>query len=154
MNAARRSLAALLVAMAAGQLSDLGGFVDVLAAYEALPGPAVAPAALAVVVAELVAGVGLLAGGWWRGWAARVAVTVSAAWAALGAQAFVRGLALENCGCFGVHLPQSLWWGVLVQDAAFVATAVWVAGATRAAAGGRPAGSGPPRSPIPARSRG
>lgn len=32
----------------------------------------------------------------------------------LGLQAFLRGLALENCGCFGVHLAQPLRWWVLL----------------------------------------
>jgi len=45
---------------------------------------------------------------------------------ALVLQAFARGLALHNCGCFGVHPGQPLpWWGLL-EDAEFVARAGWV----------------------------
>lgn len=47
-------------------------------------------------------------------------------WSALAVQAFARGLAVENCGCFGVHLGQSLRWWVLLEDAEFVALAAWV----------------------------
>lgn len=34
----------------------------------------------------------------------------------LGAQAFARGLAVDNCGCFGVYLGQPLRWWVPLQD--------------------------------------
>jgi hypothetical protein len=38
-------------------------------------------------------------------------------WAILAAQAFARGLVLDNCGCFGTYLAQPLRWYVLVEDA-------------------------------------
>ncbi|WP_234388631.1 hypothetical protein [Streptomyces sp. AS58] len=33
-------------------------------------------------------------------------------------QAYARGLAVDNCGCFGLYLTQRLSWFVLLQDAA------------------------------------
>jgi hypothetical protein len=53
-------------------------------------------------------------------------VAVAVVWSLLAAQAFARGLAVGNCGCFGVRLGQPLRWWVLVEDAEFVALAVWV----------------------------
>jgi hypothetical protein len=124
---ARRILAILLLAMAAGQLSDLTGFVDALEAYE-LGGRTPAWAlAIPIVLAEAVSGVGLIRrGGTVRRVAPAVAVAVAVGWTILGAQAFARGLALDNCGCFGVHLAQPLRWWVLLEDAEFVALAWWV----------------------------
>lgn len=124
---ARRILAILLLAMAAGQLSDLTGFIDALEAYE-LGGRTPAWAlAIPIVVAEAVSGAGLLRrGGTARRVAPAVAVAVAVGWTILGAQAFARGLALDNCGCFGVHLAQPLRWWVLLEDAELIALAWWV----------------------------
>ncbi|MGI8937369.1 MAG: MauE/DoxX family redox-associated membrane protein [Iamia sp.] len=114
-----------MVFMAATQASDPSGFVDVLVTYD-VGGRAVAWAlAAALVAGEAVGGLGLLStqiGRRRRG--ADVALAVALLWSALGVQAFARGLALESCGCFGVHLAQPLRWWVLLQDAEFVALAV------------------------------
>ena len=32
-------------------------------------------------------------------------------------RAYLRGLAVDNCGCFGLYLSQRLSWFVLLQDA-------------------------------------
>ncbi len=108
-----------MVFMAATQASDPSGFVDVLVTYD------VGGRAVALVAGEAVGGLGLLStqiGRRRRG--ADVALAVALLWSALGVQAFARGLALESCGCFGVHLAQPLRWWVLLQDAEFVALAV------------------------------
>ncbi|CAN5791599.1 hypothetical protein BH24ACT3_BH24ACT3_01340 [soil metagenome] len=113
--------------MAAGQLADPAGFVDIMATYR-IGGraPAVVVSA-ALILGELLGGVGLLAGGPTRRRpAAVVALAVALVWSALGAQAFIRQLPLDNCGCFGVYLGQPLRWWVLVQDVEFVALALWV----------------------------
>lgn len=132
-SVARRIAGLLLLAMGAAQLSDLGGFVDVLKHYEV--GGAVAGWVLAVllVAGELSAGILLLAG---SAGAHRVgaiaAVIVAAGWSALGLQAFLRGLALENCGCFGVHLAQPLRWWVLVEDLELLLLSIFVLRRARA----------------------
>ena len=125
---ARILLAVLLVAMAAGQLSDVDGFVRILGTYQVLPGDLPTFAAWILIVTEAVAGVALLRGA--QG-GATLAVAVALAWTALGAQAFVRGLPITNCGCFGVHLGQGLRWWVLLEDAEFIALAAWVRRAGR-----------------------
>ena len=68
-----------------------------------------------------------------------VAVAVAVGWTILGTQAFVRGLAVDNCGCFGVHLAQPLRWWVLLEDAEFVALAWWVRRKDVSAASNHPA---------------
>ncbi len=124
---ARRILAVLLLAMTAGQLSDISGFVDALAVYEVGGRPASWVLAISIVAAEAMSGVGLLRrGGTLRRVAPGVAVVVAVAWTILGVQAFARGLVLDNCGCFGVHLAQPLRWWVLLEDAEFIALAWWV----------------------------
>lgn len=124
---ARRIFAVLLFAMAAGQISDITGFVDALDAYQiGGRGPAWVFAVL-IVAGEAASGVNLLR----RNrrahhLGATLGLVVAVAWTILGTQAFARGLALENCGCFGVHLAQPLRWWVLVQDAELIALAWWV----------------------------
>lgn len=123
----RWALGLLLLAMAAGQLADPVGFRDIVASYR-LGGTAAAAVIAGLLVAgEVAAGAGLLAGGpGRRRKAASIALAVAAAWTALGVQAFVRGIAMDNCGCFGVYAGQPLRWWVLVEDIEFVALAVWV----------------------------
>ena len=41
---------------------------------------------------------------------------VLAVWGALALQAWLRGLEVPNCGCFGVYLTQRLSAAVLAQD--------------------------------------
>lgn len=45
-----------------------------------------------------------------------VYTAVSLVWSGLAVQAFVRGLTVTNCGCFGSYFTQRLGWLVLVQD--------------------------------------
>jgi hypothetical protein len=120
---ARTVLAVLLLAMAAGQLSDVGGFAHILGTYRLLPTALLVPAAWVLAGAEVVAGTLLLRG---RRCGVSLALTVAIVWTFLGIQAFARGLPLQNCGCFGLHLAQPLRWWTLAEDADFVALAAWV----------------------------
>ena len=119
---ARGALALLVVAMAAGQLGDTGGFADILRSY-AVFGAAAGTLAAAIPIVELVAAAGLLAG---RRFGGSLGIAVAVFWSALGAQAFVRGLTVENCGCFGVYLGQELRWWTLLQDV-YVLLLAWYA---------------------------
>lgn len=120
---ARTVLAGLLGAMALGQASDLDGFETALAGYRVVPGAVLGPAARLLVGAEAVAAVALVRR--WRGGEV-LAVAVAVAWSTAGVEAFLRGLSLKNCGCFGSHLQQPLRWWILVEDAEFLALAGWV----------------------------
>lgn len=124
---ARILLAGLLSAMAAGQLSDPGGFADIMSTYGIGGATVASVVAAALVGGELLAAVGLVSkAALTRRRAASLALAVAVAWSLLGTQAFLRGLDLDNCGCFGVHLAQPLRWWVLVQDLEFMALAWWV----------------------------
>lgn len=92
------------------------GFTEVVESYQ--PGGRGTAMALAfgLVAGELAAAFALWssddaprrAGAW-------LALAVSLTWTAMAVQAFSRGLVLDNCGCFGVHLAQPLRWWVLVE---------------------------------------
>ena len=114
--------------MAAGQVSDVGSFARILDAYRVFPGDVPTLAAWLFMATEATAGVVLLRR---ARWGVALAMLVALAWTVLGTQAFVRGLAIDNCGCFGVHLGQQLRWWVLVEDAEFIALAAWVRRAER-----------------------
>ena len=110
----------LLAGMAAGQLASLDVFENALASYELLGG--LLPAAVIGVPAlEVLAALGLLGSRLLPRRAVRTAgvlgVVVAIVWSLLAVQAFARGLAVENCGCFGAYLAQELRWWVLLEDA-------------------------------------
>ena len=120
---ARLALALLLGAMAVGQLANVGGFADILRDYDVF-GVATGAVAVVIPLAELVAAAALSAG---RRWGGRLGLGLAVFWTALAAQAFARGLGIENCGCFGVYLGQALRWWVLPQDAYFLLLAWYAA---------------------------
>lgn len=125
MPIARLLFAVLLLAMAAGQSLSFGEFEAAIDSYRTGAPPRVL--AMVLLAGEVAAGVGLLAPRRYlrpaSGW---IGLAVAALWAALAVQAFARGLAIPNCGCFGRFLTQRLSWLVLLQDAYFVALS-WLA---------------------------
>jgi hypothetical protein len=118
---ARWYLAAVMALMGLLQLEGWSVFVDAVESYRF--GGWAAPLAAALIAGELVAAVGLAAD---RRSGAVVALVVSVAWTVLGLQAFGRGLAIDNCGCFGRFLQQELRWWVLVEDLYLLGLAWWV----------------------------
>jgi hypothetical protein len=111
-------LGVVLTGMAAGQLASWSAMPSILDTYRVLPAQALPVLAAGLMAAELVCGVWFLA----RPRSAAVTpvwmyTAVSMVWAGLGLQAYVRGLPVENCGCFGVYLTQRLSLFVLAQDA-------------------------------------
>jgi hypothetical protein len=114
----RLVLGVVFTGMAAGQLASWSAMPSILDAYRLLPAPALPVLAAGLVAAELVCGVWFLA----RPRSPAVApvwiyTVVSIVWAGLGLKAYVRGLPVDNCGCFGVYLTQRLSLFVLAQDA-------------------------------------
>ncbi|MGP3999308.1 MauE/DoxX family redox-associated membrane protein [Streptomyces sp. 8N706] len=111
-------LGAVYTAMAVGQLASFGHMSGILAAYRLVTGGAATALAVALIAGELVCGGWFLARPRSRAivpvW---VFTAVAVVWALLAVQAYARGLAVANCGCFGIYLPQRLSWFVLVQDA-------------------------------------
>lgn len=111
-------LGAVYAAMAAGQLASVDRMPTILAAYGLVDGAAAAALAVALIAGELVCGLWFLARP--RSLALPpvwVYTAVSLVWSTLAVQAYVRGLTVANCGCFGEYLPQRLGWFVLAQDA-------------------------------------
>lgn len=114
----RLALGAIYTAMGIGQLASLGEMPVILGAYGLVHGAAAAVLTVLLIVGELVCGVWFLARPRSRALAPVWLYTaVSLVWSGLAVQAYLRGLAVDNCGCFGVYLTQRLTWFVLVQDA-------------------------------------
>lgn len=119
----RFAFAALLIVSALGKLLDNRGFAEVLRTYEILPESITLVAALVVSLAELALGLALVVG---------VHLVQAAfltlffhlgyiAWLAL---AYLRGLDIPNCGCFGVFLARPLTGWTFVEDGFLVLTAL------------------------------
>lgn len=126
MNVARWVYVVLLVAMAGGQILDFPAFRAILREYDIVPAGATAAMAVLLVAGEMFAAVALAR----RSTAAAgalIMLAVAIAWTALGTQAFVRGLVLDNCGCFGKFFGQELRWWVLLQDAIWLVGAAYLA---------------------------
>lgn len=123
--ASRWLLAALFLATGLGKALDVAGFAAVLGPYRLLPTPLLLPAAAAVTLAELA----IVAGLAWRP-ALRPAAIAALAMALLNAAALTvtlaRGIALENCGCFGVFLARPLRPWTPLEDLVLAALALAV----------------------------
>lgn len=112
-------LALINLGAGVGKGLDVPGFVRVLDTYQLFPEPLQWPLAIAAVAGELALGVWLLSG--WRLREAALACAVVNAFymVALGVT-FLRGIELNNCGCFGVFLPRPLRWYSPVEDLVLV----------------------------------
>jgi hypothetical protein len=114
----RLVLGALFAAMAAGQLASLDAMPGILDAYRLTNGAGSTALAEALIAGEATVGAWFLAR---PRSSARTPVWiftgVNLVWAALAVQAYVRGLAVNNCGCFGRYAAQPLRWWVPAEDA-------------------------------------
>jgi hypothetical protein len=123
----------LLAGMAAGQLASFDAFERALHGYDVFADPGWV--AVVLLVLELAGALGLLASASLPPSLARAAglagLAVAAFWSILAAQAFARGLELDNCGCFGAYLAQPLRWWVLLEDAYMLVLAWFAAAAAR-----------------------
>ncbi len=114
---------ALMLASAVGKLFDMPGFYQVVASYELLPDGLVVPAAWALTLTELAVGLGLMVPFLWVRVAS--ALPLLHLFYLMGlASAYMRGLALQNCGCFGVYWPRPLTEYSLLEDLILLAWAV------------------------------
>ncbi len=105
---------------------------DILDTYEIAPAAALPWLAAVLILAELAGGLWLLSRP--RSCALTpvwIYTGVAVTWAGLAAQAFARGLTVDNCGCFGSFLTQGLGWFVLLQDALLLLYAGLLLRATR-----------------------
>lgn len=116
-------VALVLFATGLGKALDIPGFALVLADYRLLPLGREGFFALGLTLAELVLAAALLHRPWRRA-AAWGAVLLFLANAAVLSLTLWRGLALENCGCFGAFLPRPLRPWTPLEDLALAALAL------------------------------
>lgn len=110
----------LMAAAGTGKLLDLPGFYPIVASYQLLPKLLVPPAAWALTLSELLLAAWLLSGRALR--EAGLALIAMHLFYLFGlAQALLRGLQLDNCGCFGVYFARPLTLWSPVEDAALLA---------------------------------
>lgn len=121
----RGLFALLLLATTVTKLMDMPGFYAVVATYQVLPAALIPPAAWALVLTEGLMFAALVSGRHLRitGLALIVLHALYLLWISL---ALLRGLALENCGCFGVYFARPLRWYTPLEDLALIALAVWL----------------------------
>lgn len=112
----RSFLGLLFLATGLGKLLDNRGFAQVLASYQLeLPEGLLLPLALAISLAEFTLGLNILLG---RSLLQSVVATLCfhLAYASLALITLLRGIALTNCGCFGVFLIRPLGWRTVAED--------------------------------------
>ncbi len=111
-------LGTVYTAMGVAQLASFGDMPRILSAYGLVTGSAATALAVALIAGELVCGIWFLARPRSKAPApVWVYTAVSVVWTVLALQAYMRGLTVANCGCFGIYLAQRLSWFVLLQDA-------------------------------------
>lgn len=129
-TAMRLLIAALLLATAAGKLLDLSGFAAVLATYRALPEESLLPLAVLIPLLEVALAAWLLTGRRLRS-AALASAAMHAAYGTWAGVTLARGIAVPNCGCFGVFLARPLTWGTVLEDGVMVAASLALAALAR-----------------------
>lgn len=116
-------LGLLLIAEGLGKALAPAAYIAALSAFELIPRGLLWPIGIVWMVVEMASGAGLLVAGIarrvprWTRVAATAAFVVSIAYAIMTTRAYVFGLAIENCTCFGKYLAQRLSPFVLAQDA-------------------------------------
>ena len=113
----------VLVSTGIGKAFDLPGFVDVVAAYELLPTWGNRGVAFTLPFVELATGLALLLGFRLR-LAAASAVAIHAMLVGVVVTTLLRGVPVENCGCFGVFLARPLGVQTLVEDVVMLGLSV------------------------------
>jgi uncharacterized membrane protein YphA (DoxX/SURF4 family) len=113
-------LGALIFATGAGKALDIAGFAEIIRTYRlGLADDLLLPIGFGIAALELGLGTWLFAGRWLIG-AARLSIAVNAGYCLLLTSALWRGLDLDNCGCFGVHLASPLRWYSPLESLALV----------------------------------
>jgi hypothetical protein len=111
----RLLIGGVLLASALGKSIDLKGFVDVLVTYRLFPVWSLWPVALMIIGVEWILAVWILSG-WRLPTGALLALMLNGLYALGLIVTLVRGLDLQNCGCYGVFFPQPLRWYSPLED--------------------------------------
>lgn len=124
----------LMLTTALGKLLDNRGFAAVIATYQfPIPEPLLLPLGLVVSLVELAIGLAILTGFQLRR-AALFTVAVHVGYLSLAVITNLRGIALVNCGCFGVFLARPMTWYTVLEDAILLALSLgflWTVSAGR-----------------------
>lgn len=126
----RGFFAALMLATAIGKLLDMPGFYAVLRTYQLLPELLIVPSAWAITVLELVLALWLVVGRWIK-LAACAVVATHVMYLAWITTTWLRGLELDNCGCFGVFLARPLTGQTVIEDSILLLAALALLWASR-----------------------
>ena len=114
-------LGALILATGVGKMLGIPGFAQVIGTYQFGFGPDVRSAvAIAIAATELLLGIWMLSG-WHLARSAIAAAALNAGYLVLMISSLLRGLELDNCGCFGVYFASPLRWYSPLEDAALIA---------------------------------
>ena len=105
----RYGLAGFLALTGIAKLLDVPGFVQVLSTYQALPPWALRPVALTCGLVEL-RPAEWLASEQRLPQAALASLVLHSAFACWSTLTLLRGIAVPNCGCFGVFWARPLSW--------------------------------------------
>lgn len=128
----RYLFALLMLATAIGKLLDMPGFYAIVASYRTLPDALVPLCAWALTLTELGLSVWLVLG-LRLAQAALVLIAMHAMYFGWTLAALLRGLALGNCGCFGVYWARPLTIYSPLEDLALLALATLLWRASRRA---------------------
>lgn len=112
-------IAAVLLTTSIGKLLDIQGFAIVLDSYRFIPFQFAAPLGLTLSLAELALAMWLI---WGRRLhlAALAAAALHLMFATSSAITLLRGIDLENCGCFGTFYARPLGWTTVIEDLVLV----------------------------------
>jgi uncharacterized membrane protein YphA (DoxX/SURF4 family) len=120
----RYFLGLLFVATAVGKLLDNRGFARVIGTYQlGIPSDGLLVVGLSVSLLELIIGLNILGG---RALRKSVLATLwfHLGYASLALITLLRGIALSNCGCFGVFWARALSWATVVEDLTLAAVSL------------------------------
>lgn len=113
----------LMATTGVAKLLDMPGFIGIVATYRSLPDFLIPPSAWALALSET----GLAV---WLAWGRHLRVAgvfivlmhlMYLAWLVV---SLLRGLQLDNCGCFGVYLARPLTWFSPLEDLSLLVMAV------------------------------
>ena len=115
----RLLIGGVLLASALGKSLDLNGFVEVLVTYRLFPNWSLWQVALMIIGFEWILAAWILVG-WLLPTGALLALILNGLYALGLIVTLVRGLDLQNCGCYGVFFPQPLRWYSPLEDLVLV----------------------------------
>jgi hypothetical protein len=124
--ALRWMLGLTLVATALGKALDVSGFRNVLRDYDLFPVWSLWLIALAMPLIEAGIAATMLTGRWLRA-GILASGLLHGSFAVVLTVELLRGVDLQNCGCFGVFLARPLTWFSPLEDLALVAITLAIA---------------------------